>query len=121
MLGLTGCNIGKDLFARWNTSSVEEYELTYEVEGEGIILGDFFQIVVRGESGTEVFAEAFDDWVFLEWSDGYTEPLRVDMNVKSNITVKAIFVPMMADEGEGDGEFEDEPITAPSEGDLSLK
>ena len=67
-------------------------ELEYDMEGDGIIDGDLVQIVeLNKDIATPVYAEASDGWVFVEWSDGNTDPYRHDINTKENLSVTAIF------------------------------
>ena len=82
----------------------EQFELEYiEAEG-GYIEGEFFQTVYEGENGTPVMAVAMDDYVFVGWSDGYTDPYREDLNVMGDIEVTAWFMVMQAGAGAGEGE-----------------
>jgi len=68
------------------------YTLRYRAgPGGAIQIGDTVQIVDAGKSGTPVFAQADDGYVFAMWSDGVTNPLRTDQNVVSNKTVTANF------------------------------
>ena len=98
---------GDEIIEEMTTPEVPEYEITYEVEGEGFINGELFLIdtVKEGEDALEVVAEEMEGWVFLEWSDGVTEPVRQIKNVTSNMELKAIF--MEVGDGEpGDGDQE---------------
>ena len=107
-----------------------QYEFTYEVEGEGYIEGDIFQVVYEGDATDEVVAVAFDGWVFSKWSDGVEDPYRSDANVVADTFVVAIFEQI--EEGEGEGEpgegegegseadrAEDEPGEGEGEGESS--
>ena len=103
---------GRDWIEEVTTPEPESFELIYEEPDKGGYLeGELFQIVEEGGSGTPVVAIAEDGWAFSEWSDGKTDPYRVDINVKDNLTVKAYFVEVM-DSGDGDGGG-DEPTDLP--------
>jgi hypothetical protein len=47
--------------------------------------------VVSGKDAYEVIASPNDGYIFLQWSDGSTNPKRQDTNVKANKNVRAIF------------------------------
>lgn len=96
---------GNEIIEDITTPELPEYEITYEVEGEGFINGELFLIdtVKEGEDGIEVVAEEMDGWAFESWSDGVKDPIRVVTNVTCNMKLKAIFVEL--EEGEpGEGE-----------------
>lgn len=100
ILGATGViKSGSAWIEELTTPDPKQFELTYEVEGEGMIDGDIFQVVQEGEDATAVVAVADDEWVFVGWSDGSTSPYRTDKKVGKNITVVAVF--MQLNEGEG--------------------
>lgn len=102
------------------------YDIIYEVqEGEGMIEGEIFQRVEEGFNATGVMAVADDEWAFISWSDGLEDPYREDMDIRSDMTIYAIFGPLeegtdgdgMPGEGEGEGEGEgDQPSDQPGEG-----
>lgn len=107
---------------------VKFYEVTYEVqEGEGMIEGEIFQVVEEGFSTTGVMAVADDEWAFVGWSDGLEDPYREEFDVRSDMTLYAIFQPleegsdgdgMPGGEGEGEGDGQgDQPSDQPGEGD----
>ena len=79
-----------------------KYKITYVVSGTGLILGTLEQEVIQGENATSVIAvPGVDDegeWYFVGWSDGVTDPYRVDKNVSSDITVVATFALVGAEE-----------------------
>lgn len=86
------------------------YEVYYEVDGEGYIDGDIFQVVEEGKDASPVTAVAEDGWAFVGWSDEYAEPYRTDSNVKGDMIRFAVFQELSEsdDEGdEGDGEPQD--------------
>ena len=92
-----------------------EYEVTYEAGEGGMIDGDMFQIILEGGEGTGVMAEAEEEYIFVEWSDGLKNPYRVDSNVQESFTVTAIFQYVEnSDEEDGEGEGE-EPSDKPGE------
>ena len=100
---------------------IEYVTVSYVIEEGGILEGDEDQIIVKGTDTTYVTAVADDGFVFQEWSDGFTEPTRIDRGVTEDVIYTAVFVEM-EDEGgsggDGDGEGEgegDEPQDAPPE------
>ena len=98
---------------------INQYEVSYEVDGEGEILGDMFQVVQEGESTTEVEALAMDGWVFVGWSDNFDEIIRQELDVHQNLSFTAIFQELdETDQGEdgGDGNEEGEPSDEEREG-----
>ena len=106
---------GGDLIDEATAIPPKEFELSYEAdERGGMIEGEQFQIVVEGQSGTAVMAVAEEGWAFLEWSDGYTDPYRIDENVTDNITVIAYFSELQ-DMGDGGGDGGDKPGDIPQD------
>ena len=89
---------GNEYLGGGSSLGPKEFEITYDVEGEGIVEGDIFQLVLEGEDATPVMAVPFDGWAFVEWSDGSTDPYRQDIMVEGAIAVKAIFAEVQ-DEG----------------------
>ena len=91
---------GNEIIEDITKPEVPEYELIYEVEGEGFVNGELFFIdtVKQGEDGIEVVAEEMEGWAFESWSDGVTEPIRQITNVQENMHFIAIFVEL--DEGD---------------------
>ena len=70
------------------------YTLTYEV-GDG---GEFdpvttvaTQQVVPGTDGAAVTVKAKEGYIFIGWSDGVKTATRTDMNVRADLSVKALF------------------------------
>lgn len=85
------------------------YEVTYLVDGNGFIEEEEVQIVESGKNANPVMAVAEDDWAFVMWSDGLEDPVRVDMNIRENLTITAIFAPASGDspfQGDGDKDKE---------------
>ncbi len=73
------------------------YEVLYEVEGEGMIEGEFFQVVEEGKDASGVLAVEEDGWTFEMWVDGETgailgiTPFRQDFAITQHTTIIAIF------------------------------
>ena len=76
------------------------YTVTYDVDGEGIIVGEMFQYVVSGEDASPVYAEADDGYVFAGWKikDGkksnstpINDPFRQDFEVSTDLIIIAVF------------------------------
>ena len=82
---------------------IVEITVVYEADEGGSIDGDEIQIIYRGENPEPVKALPDDGWMFVEWSDGNTDPYRTDKEPQSDVTYTAIF-----EEVEPDGE-EDSP------------
>lgn len=95
-----------------------EYEVSFDVIGEGFIDGDIFQLVYEGEDCTPVMAIPEEGWVFvgwqytnnknilqsqklLGWGSEDTEPYHIESNIKKNLIVYAEFVEI-GDPGEPD-------------------
>ena len=78
--------------------------VSYFIDEGGEIVGEADQIFTKGGDATPVTAVAIDGWMFLEWSDGITEPGRHDLAVTESFEVFAIFEEI-AESGdvEGDG------------------
>lgn len=97
-----------------------EFEVTYDVIGEGFIEGEPFQIIESGNNTRAVLAVAEEGWMFEGWSielsDGTqlefieAEPYFIQYSVTQNLTIYAMFIEV--DEGdvsEGDIDKEGEP------------
>lgn len=83
--------------------------VVYEAEEGGYIDGEADQLVVKGMDATPVLAVADDGYVFIEWSDGKTDPYRHDLEILEELELFAIFEwDEDAEEEEGDGEGEGE-------------
>lgn len=95
---------GQEIIEDLTKEPEKQYEIVYEVMGEGMIEGEMFQIVVEGEDALGVLAVADDDWAFVTWSDGVTSPYREDKNITKDMTVIAIFMEVMEGEDGGDGQ-----------------
>lgn len=88
--------------------------VSYLEEEGGIVEGETDQIIVVGGTTTEVTAVPDEGYVFVEWSDGFAEPVRSDSNVQTDMTVFAKFEKTGDGEGDG-GDPSDEPNDEPSE------
>lgn len=78
--------------------------VTYVVEEGGWIEGEADQLVEPGGSTTPVVAMPEDGWVFEGWDDGYANPERQETNVTTELYFVAIFVQIVEDAGDTDGE-----------------
>lgn len=90
-----------------------EFEVEYLAGEGGTITGDTKQDVTQGESSERVLAIANEGYMFLGWSDGETDPSRVDEAVQKNISVRAVFIEVP--DSEDDLDDEDEPDDAPGD------
>ena len=110
---------GDEIIDEFVTPEPKQFELLYEVgEGEGMIEGSAFQIVQEGGTAEWVMAVPDDEWVFVEWSDGSTDPYRMDTDIASDMTITAIFQQGEPGEGEkGDQGDEGEEGEGQPEGD----
>ena len=125
---------GNEIIEEITAPEIPEYEITYEVEGEGFINGELFLIdtVKQGEDALEVIAEEMDGWTFLGWSteqvssltmqvwDGkdfktvtqydktglITDPILKLTDVQSDMHFIATFIELEEGEDEGDEEGE---------------
>jgi hypothetical protein len=75
------------------TFAINTYTLTYTTDGGGTITGDTPQTVDYNQDGNTVTAVPDGAGVFLQWSDGNTNTVRTDRNVKADINVMAWFMP----------------------------
>ncbi len=95
-----------------------EFEISYDVIGEGFIEGELFQIVEKGKDSLPVLAIAEEGWMFEGWSiqlpDGTeldfveSEPYRVENCVNSSLVVYAMFVEVEYGEAPEDDESNQE-------------
>lgn len=79
---------GEDLFAQGVDGT---FEVVYTVGEGGSIRGEAEQSVGFGKSTEAVRAVADDGWMFVCWDDGERSPERWEVNVQSNMQIKAIF------------------------------
>ena len=86
--------------------------VVYDVDEGGYIDGESDQLVLKGTDAEPVLAVADDGYVFVEWSDGRTDPYRYDKDIVEELEIFATFEPSDEegdDEGEeGDGEEAEE-------------
>ncbi len=81
------------------------YTLTYSVSSAGggtiVMYTDDWEneqsvseeiIVTEGENAPAVLAVEDDEHIFIGWSDGVTTAYRMDVNVKGNLKVEAVFL-----------------------------
>lgn len=67
------------------------FALKYTAGANGSIQGVADQVVVEGSSGSPVFAQAAQGFVFQKWSDNKTINPRVDTDVVADVAVTAAF------------------------------
>ncbi len=98
--------------------------VSYLEEDGGTISGEAIQIIEQGGTTTTVTAVPEEGWVFVEWSDGYADPERQDVNVTEDFTVFAIFEEAEQESGDGGGNepsdeepTDESPDTDPSDPD----
>jgi len=70
------------------------HTLTYLSTSGGSLQGDTLQIVSEGADGTPVLAVPDEGYLFAGWSDWVRDNPRTDIQVTSNITVRARFAPI---------------------------
>ena len=84
------------------------YAVTYDVEEGGSIDGEADQLILKGQDATAVTAVPDEGFVFLEWSDGYKKPYRMDKKIEKDLEIFAVFEPTGEGEGDGEGQGEGE-------------
>ena len=97
-----------DIQKRRMTKAVEQ-KVIYEAEDGGRILGKLEQEIK--DTGKPVYAIPNKGYYFIGWSDGKTNPYRVDSSVKGTIKLKAMFRKFKVDET--DIEVRDKKIPQP--------
>lgn len=90
-------------------TKVVERKVIYEAEDGGRILGKLEQEIK--DTGKPVYAIPNKGYYFIGWSDGKTNPYRVDSFVKGTIKLKAMFRKFKVDET--DIEVRDKKIPQP--------
>ena len=75
-----------------------KYMLCYQAATGGYLDGEIIQTVTEGQQGLAVTAVADEGYVFVSWSDGKTEPTRIDTATQDE-TFEAYFEPMTPQEG----------------------
>lgn len=71
------------------------YEVNFIAGDGGYISGIKNQIIEEDKNTQIVKAIPDEDYIFVSWSDGDTNPKKIIENVKVNITLKAIFKKMI--------------------------
>ncbi len=115
---------GKEFLSGLNpdvaAGEIFEYEVAYEVYGEGEIMGELVQIVEAGKDSEPIYAEAADGWVFAGWvyadgtiAEGYS-PDRQELAVQENIFLYAYFVEL-GDAGDQPGGNDQRPGDKPGD------
>ncbi len=89
------------------------YEVSYDVKGDGEILGEITQNIQEGHNSDLVEAVALEGYTFVKWTDKDgnevgDEPARFELNVTSDITLIAEFQETSYDNNGSDGEEGDE-------------
>ena len=121
---------------RVDNNEVKEYEITFEVEGDGSIEGEIIQFVKEGEDALGVTAVAEEGWYFYSWGiyDDHYDKIITDDNdedpeahnpykevkgVKENITYYAVFkeVPELDEEQVSDDTSDSKKPSKPQDGD----
>ncbi len=74
-----------------STGCQQKFIVQYTADEGGEIVGLNEQIVTAGCDTKEVVAIAKEGYKFLEWSDGLKTANRTEYNIKTDITVRAIF------------------------------
>lgn len=106
---------GKQWIAELLAEPPLKFEVVYEAEAKGGSLeGEHIQTLEEGQDALPVRAVAKDGWAFLEWSDGKTDPYRVDKGVTKSFTVIAKFI-QLNDPGDNDGNPNDEATDLPQD------
>ena len=102
---------GKDLIDDLTKEEPVYYDVEYDTQGDGEIVGDIVQRIEKGKDATEIYAVAGDGYVFSCWlikgQKEAGEPYRQDTKIDEDMKVIAVFEPANGD-GEGDGEGEGE-------------
>ena len=89
----------------FNPPAPAEYvNVHYLVDDGGVVEGVTEQTVQVGGTTETVLAVADDGYMFVQWSDGVTEPSRSDSNVQEEIFVFAQFMEVGEDEDIDEGD-----------------
>lgn len=86
-----------------DANAVPEILVTYEADEGGIIDGEEDQVILLGEKTAPVLAVADEGWVFVGWSDGYTDPYREGDVVQEDTIFTALFEEIEPEEEAGSG------------------
>lgn len=65
--------------------------LVYSTDGNGVIVGEDKQKIAKNGKGKSVLASPKIGYEFDKWSDGVTENPRQELNVKKDVSAKALF------------------------------
>jgi hypothetical protein len=86
-----------------------QYELIYTIDGQGQLIfedgttlnaGETHTVIVfEGEDSGEVYALSANEWVFIEWMDGYQYPTRTERNVDKDMTITVVFAEIIGSAG----------------------
>ncbi len=89
--------------------AVMKLTLSYNAGAGGTIVGTSPQTVNYGLSGSPVTASPLAGYRFRSWSDGSTANPRIDTNITSDVSVKAVFskltYQLTVQSGSGDGAY----------------
>jgi hypothetical protein len=77
------------------TPTSRQFTLRYAADANGTLSGEAEQVVVEGANGTPVTAVPDAGYRFVEWSDGSTANPRTDTNVSADLSVRAVFAPVV--------------------------
>lgn len=93
-----------DIISPIDDDTPDYYTLKYGVmDGYGgRVDGVVEQIIENGEEAEMVQAVADENYVFVGWSDGYTDATRQDTETEGDLEVYAIFVDIENDDESGD-------------------
>lgn len=85
---------GKQIVADANAVPVVYCNVNYVIDGAGYVMGEDAQVMLKGESGSAVYAVADYGFVFSHWSDGNTNPYRQDFDIEDDVVLTAVFKPL---------------------------
>ena len=107
---------GKDVIEDITKKPTVYFDVQYEIEGDGEIIGSEIQRIENGKDGTEVIAVANDGYAFIGWYialDGKSvyngcvlmgdKPAYMVIDVTENLTIFAVFVEV-DEENDEDGD-----------------
>ena len=116
---------GKDIIDNITKEDPIYFDVEYDTQGDGEIIGDIVQRIEKGKDATEVYAVAGDGYVFSCWvikgQKETGEPYRQDTKIEEDMNVIAVFEPANGDsdgdgEGEGEGEGDQGDSEKPNDG-----
>ncbi len=82
----------------------KKYNVNYAASEGGYILGTAQQTIQAGKDAALVVAVAQEGYVFDKWSDNHNGAERTDKNVRSEITLTAMFVRLTGFVGDNGGD-----------------